>query len=145
MTTFARLPCEEGAVRATPPTAICTRRAAPWILAATVIASSMAFIDGTVVNVALPALQKELNASIVDAQWVIEAYALLLAALLLAGGAAGDRYGRRLVFLLGVALFAMASVGCGLAGDVRELILARAGQGIGAAFLVPGSLAIIGA
>jgi EmrB/QacA subfamily drug resistance transporter len=105
----------------------------------------MAFIDGTVVNVALPALQKDLNASITDAQWVVEAYALLLAALLLVGGAAGDRYGRRRVFLLGVVLFAAASVGCGLAGSARELILARAAQGIGAALLVPGSLSIIGA
>jgi EmrB/QacA subfamily drug resistance transporter len=105
----------------------------------------MAFIDGTVVNVALPALQKDLHASIVDAQWIIEAYALLLAALLLVGGAAGDRYGRRLVFLLGVVLFAAASIWCGLAGSARELILARAVQGIGAALLVPGSLAIIGA
>jgi len=105
----------------------------------------MAFIDGTVVNVALPALQVEFNASLVDVQWVIEAYALFLAALLLVGGAAGDRFGRRRVFLLGVALFAAASVGCGLAGDVRELIVARALQGIGGALLVPGSLALISA
>jgi EmrB/QacA subfamily drug resistance transporter len=105
----------------------------------------MAFIDGTVVNVALPALQRELNASLVDVQWVIEAYALFLAALLLVGGAAGDRFGRRRIFLLGVALFAMSSIGCGLAGSVRELILTRALQGIGGALLVPGSLAIISA
>src|SRR5207253_9908916 len=117
-----QLPCEEGIVRATPPAAVCTRRAAPWILAAMVIASSMAFINNTVVNVALPALQKDLNATIVDAQWVIEAYALLQAALLLVGGAAGDRYGRRLVFLLGVVLFAAASIWCGLAGNAGELI-----------------------
>jgi EmrB/QacA subfamily drug resistance transporter len=105
----------------------------------------MAFIDGTVVNVALPALQRELDASLVDVQWVIEAYALFLAALLLVGGAAGDRFGRRRVFLLGVALFAVSSIACGLAGGVRELILARAFQGIGGALLVPGSLAIISA
>ena len=105
----------------------------------------MAFIDGTVVNVALPALQRELNASLVDVQWVVEAYALFIAALLLVGGAAGDRFGRRRVFLLGVALFAMSSIACGLAGGVRELILARALQGIGGALLVPGSLAIISA
>jgi len=105
----------------------------------------MAFIDGTVVNVALPALQRDLGASLVDVQWVIEAYALFLAALLLVGGAAGDRFGRRRVFLLGVALFAVSSVWCGLAGGVRELILARALQGIGGALLVPGSLAIISA
>jgi MFS family permease len=105
----------------------------------------MAFIDGTVVNVALPAMQQQLNASLVDVQWVIEAYALFLAALLLVGGAAGDRFGRRRVFLLGVALFAISSLGCGLAGSVRELVLARALQGIGGALLVPGSLAIISA
>jgi EmrB/QacA subfamily drug resistance transporter len=110
-----------------------------------VIASSMAFINGTVVNVALPALQKDLNATIIDAQWIVEAYALLQAALLLVGGAAGDRYGRRLVFLLGIVLFAAASIWCGLAGNAREIIIARAVQGIGAALLVPGSLAIIGA
>jgi EmrB/QacA subfamily drug resistance transporter len=105
----------------------------------------MAFIDSTVVNVALPALQLELNASLVDVQWVIEAYALFLAALLLVGGAAGDRFGRRRVFLLGVALFAVSSIGCGLAGSVRALVVARAFQGIGGALLVPGSLAIISA
>ena len=105
----------------------------------------MAFIDGTVVNVALPALQQDLGASFVDVQWVIEAYSLFLSALLLVGGAAGDRFGRRRVFLLGVALFAASSAWCGLAGGVRELIVARAVQGIGGALLVPGSLAIISA
>ena len=137
MTAFPRSPCDAGVILATPCTLPCAPSAAPWILAATVIASSMAYIDGTVVNVALPALQKDLHASIADAQWIVEAYALLLAALLLVGGAAGDRYGRRLVFLLGVVLFAAASVWCGLAGSARELILARAVQGIGAALLVP--------
>jgi EmrB/QacA subfamily drug resistance transporter len=105
----------------------------------------MAFIDGTVVNVALPALQQQFSASLFDAQWVIEAYALFLAALLLVGGSAGDRFGRRRVFLFGVAGFAAASAWCGFAGSMRELILARAAQGIGAALLVPGSLAIISA
>ena len=103
----------------------------------------MVFIDGTVVNVALPALQRDLNASLADVQWVVEAYALFLAALLLVGGAAGDRFGRRRVFLIGVGLFATSSVWCGLAGGVRELILARVLQGIGGALLVPGSLSII--
>src|SRR5258708_17287262 len=145
MTGFSLPPCDSGVIRGAPSASPCAPPAAPWILATTILASSMVFIDGTVVNVALPALQREVNASFVDVQWVIEAYALFLAALLLVGGAAGDRFGRRLVFLLGVALFAMASVGCGLAGDVRELILARAVQGIGAALLVPGSLSIIGA
>jgi len=103
----------------------------------------MAFIDSTVVNVALPALQTNLNASIVDVQWVIEAYSLLLSALLLVGGSLGDHYGRRRVFLIGVALFAVASTWCGLASDIHQLIVARAAQGLGAALLVPGSLAII--
>src|SRR5438046_4115071 len=103
----------------------------------------MAFIDGTVVNVALPALQSSLNATAVDLQWVIEAYSLLLSAFLLIGGSLGDHYGRRRIFLIGVALFAAASCACGLAADIRQLIVARALQGLGAAFLVPGSLAII--
>ncbi|HEX3631664.1 MAG TPA: MFS transporter, partial [Casimicrobiaceae bacterium] len=108
-------------MRASPCDTPCAPAAAPWILAATILASSMAFIDGTVVNVALPELQRQLNASLADVQWVIEAYALFLAALLLVGGAAGDRFGRRRVFLLGVALFALSSLGCGLAGSVRAL------------------------
>jgi hypothetical protein len=145
MTGLSIPPSDTGVIRASPCESPCAPSAAPWILAATILASSMAFIDGTVVNVALPALQQQLNASLVDVQWVIEAYALFLAALLLVGGAAGDRFGRRRVFLLGVALFAVSSLGCGLAGNVRELILARALQGIGGALLVPGSLAIISA
>jgi EmrB/QacA subfamily drug resistance transporter len=116
-----------------------------WILAVTILGSSMAFIDGTVVNVALPALQKTYNATVVDVQWVVEAYALFLAALLLTGGSMGDRFGRRRVFCCGVALFALASLGCGLAQSIGQLIAARAWQGIGGALLVPGSLAIIGA
>jgi len=103
----------------------------------------MAFIDGTVVNVALPALQSALNATVTDVQWVIEAYSLLLSALLLVGGSLGDRCGRRRVFVVGVFIFAAASAWCGLAPGVRPLIIARAVQGFGAALLVPGSLAII--
>jgi EmrB/QacA subfamily drug resistance transporter len=103
----------------------------------------MAFIDGTVVNIALPALQTSLNATAVDMQWVIESYALLLSTLLLIGGSLGDHYGRRRVFLIGVALFAAASAACGFAADIHQLIAGRALQGFGAALLVPGSLAII--
>jgi EmrB/QacA subfamily drug resistance transporter len=103
----------------------------------------MAFIDGTVVNVALPALQRALNADVVEVQWVIEAYALLLAAFLLIGGSLGDEFGRRRIFLLGVGLFAAASAWCGCAPSIGQLIAARAVQGLGAALLVPGSLAII--
>ncbi len=145
MTGFSAFPSDVGVIRTGACVSPCAPEAAPWVLAATILASGMAFIDGTVVNVALPALQRDLNASLVDVQWVIEAYALFLAALLLVGGAAGDRFGRRRVFLLGVALFAVASIGCGLAGGVRALILMRALQGIGGALLVPGSLAIISA
>jgi EmrB/QacA subfamily drug resistance transporter len=105
----------------------------------------MVFIDGTVVNVALPALQSSLNATAVDVQWVVEAYALFLAALLLLGGSLGDHFGRRRIYAIGVVLFALASIGCGLAQNISQLIVARAGQGIGGAMLVPGSLAIISA
>ena len=145
MTAFPTLSRDAAAIRAAPCVSPCEPKAGPWILAATILASSMAFIDATVVNVALPALQRDLDADLVDVQWVIEAYALFLAALLLVGGAAGDRFGRRRVFLLGVVLFAIASIGCGFAASVRQLVLMRGLQGAGAALLVPGSLAIISA
>jgi EmrB/QacA subfamily drug resistance transporter len=115
------------------------------VLIATILASSMAFIDGTVVNVALPALQSALHASGTDIQWVVESYALLLASLLLLGGSLGDLYGRRRIFLSGVLLFAVGSSWCGLSSSMTSLIAARGLQGIGAALLVPGSLAIISA
>jgi len=103
----------------------------------------MVFIDGTVVNVALPALQSALGATIAQVQWVVESYALFLAALLLIGGSLGDICGRRKIFVAGVALFSLASIWCGLAANIRQLILARGLQGIGGALLVPGSLALI--
>src|SRR5258706_1651793 len=109
MTGFCLPPSDAGVIRAAPCASPSTPTAGKWILAATILASSMAFIDGTVVNVALPALQRELNASLVDVQWVIEVYALFLAALLLVVGAAGDRFGRRRIFLIRVALFALSS------------------------------------
>ena len=105
----------------------------------------MVFIDGTVVNVALPALQTKLNATVVDVQWVVEAYSLFLASLLLVGGSLGDHYGRKRIYSIGVVLFAAASIGCGLAGNINQLIIARAMQGVGGALLVPGGLAIISA
>ena len=114
-----------------------------WTLVATILGSSLTFIDGTVVNVALPALQADLHATIAEVQWVVEAYALFLGALILVGGSMGDQFGRRRVFLLGVVWFTLASVLCGLAGSPALLIAGRGLQGIGAAFLVPGSLAII--
>jgi EmrB/QacA subfamily drug resistance transporter len=116
-----------------------------WVLVATVLGSSMAFIDGTVVNVALPALQTGLHASGAGVQWVVEAYALFLSALLLVGGSLGDIYGRRKIFTVGVFAFALASVGCGMAQSIGQLILARSLQGVGGALLVPGSLALISA
>ena len=120
-------------------------KSGPFILAATILGSSLAFIDGTVVNVALPALQADLDATVTDVQWVVEAYALLFSALLLVGGSLGDRFGRRRIYALGIVLFTAASVLCGLAPGVRLLIAARALQGVGAALLVPGSLALIAA
>ena len=140
-----RPPCDEGVILAKAPDARRQQRAERWVLAATILGSSMAFIDGTVVNVALPAIQADFQATSAEVQWVVQAYALLLAALILVGGSLGDRFGRRRVFGLGVALFAVASVGCGLAQSVHQLIAARAAQGVGGALLVPGSLAIISA
>jgi len=120
-------------------------RARTWILVATILGSSMAFIDGTVVNVALPAIQANFHATVVDVQWVIESYGLFLGALILVGGSLGDLFGRRLIFVVGVSIFAIASAACGVALSIDQLIIARSIQGIGAALLVPGSLAIISA
>src|ERR687895_1941943 len=145
MANIGRPPCDEGVVRASRASAPCTPASAPWVLAATIIGSAMAFIDGTITNVALPQIQERLGATAVDAQWIVEAYALFLAALILVGGSLGDHYGRRRIFLLGVVLFAAASVFCGIARSPEELIIARAVQGIGGAMLVPGSLSIISA
>lgn len=105
----------------------------------------MAFIDSTVVNVALPAVQASFHATVADIQWVVESYGLFLSALILAGGSLGDLFGRRLMFVVGVAIFAVASMGCGISSNIHQLILARSIQGVGAALLVPGSLAIISA
>ncbi len=129
----------------TPPASPPDAAAARWTLVSAVLGSSMAFMDGTVVNVALPAIQRSMNASGADAQWLIEAYALFLAALLLVGGALGDRFGRKRVFLIGVVVFTAMSAACAAAQDTGQLIAARALQGIGAALLVPGSLALLGA
>jgi EmrB/QacA subfamily drug resistance transporter len=142
MWTLGRQPCDEGLFESEA-SVPCAKAQGRWILAATILASSMAFIDGTVVNVALPFLQTNLNATAVDLQWVIEAYSLFLSALLLIGGSLGDHYGRRRIFLIGTVIFAIASAGCGFAGTIHQLIAARAVQGLGAALLVPGSLAII--
>src|SRR5438552_13348044 len=137
--------CDEGVITAQKSAAPCAKKLGPWVLAATILGSSMVFIDGTVVNVALPALQTNLNATVTDVQWVVEAYALFLAALLLLGGSLGDHFGRKRIYTIGVVLFALASVWCGLSPSIHQLIAARAVQGVGGALLVPGSLAIISA
>jgi EmrB/QacA subfamily drug resistance transporter len=121
----------------------CAEKWRPWILAATILGSSMAFIDSTVVNVALPALQSDLHATMVDVQWIIESYGLFLSALILVGGSLGDSLGRRAMFLFGVVGFAVASAGCGFSSSIKSLLVWRSIQGIAAAFLVPGSLSII--
>ena len=138
-------PCDEGVISAKKSVSPCGKAQGRWILAATILGSSMSFIDGTVVNVALPALQANLNATAIDVQWVVESYALFLAALLLLGGSLGDHFGRKRIYAIGIALFALASMWCGLAPSVGQLIVARAVQGTGGALLVPGSLAIISA
>jgi EmrB/QacA subfamily drug resistance transporter len=138
-------PCDEAVIESGHADVPCAEESAPWILAATILGSSMAFIDSTVVNVALPAIQSDLGGTVTDIQWVVEAYGLLLGALILVGGSLGDLLGRRKMFLVGVTVFAVASASCGLALDIHQLVLARAVQGLGAAFLVPGSLSIISA
>jgi EmrB/QacA subfamily drug resistance transporter len=142
---FMKTPCDEGLLASGRVCVRCAPAAGPWILAATILGSSMAFIDGTVVNVAVPTLQTTFHASVVDVQWVVESYGIFLSSLILAGGALGDLFGRRRTFLIGVGVFATASTACGFASSIHELIIARCVQGIGAALLVPGSLAIISA
>src|SRR5437588_433371 len=141
-----RPPCDESVINTRKPAKTrCGKAQGRWTLAATILGSSMVFIDGTVVNVALPALQTKLNATATDVQWVVEAYTLFLAALLLFGGSLGDRFGRKKIYAIGVTLFALASIWCGFAPTIHQLIIARAAQGVGGALLVPGSLAIISA
>src|SRR6202171_860109 len=138
-----RTPCDEAVMRSAGAEVPCKRDARLWVLTATILWSSLAFIDCTVVNVALPAVQANFHATLVDVQWVVESYGLFLGALILVGGSLGDLFGRRLIFVIGVAIFAVASAGCGAASNIGLLIIARSIQGVGAALLVPGSLAII--
>jgi EmrB/QacA subfamily drug resistance transporter len=145
MFTLKARPCDELIIRSTESATFCAKRQRNWILAACVLGSSMAFIDSSVVNVALPKMESELGATLSAMTWVINSYTLCMSALLLIGGALADQVGRRRIFVTGLSIFAAASVGCGLALDVNTLILARAVQGVGAALLIPCSLAIIGA
>lgn len=116
-----------------------------WVLVATILGSSMVFIDGSAVNVVLPVLQADLHADAVQVQWVVVGYTLFLSALMLAGGSLGDHYGRRRMFVAGTIVFALASMTCGLAPNAGALVAARCVQGVGSAMLTPGSLALIGA
>ncbi|HEV3178871.1 MAG TPA: MFS transporter [Steroidobacteraceae bacterium] len=137
-------PCDAGVIRSGPSVPACARRRI-WVLTAAVMGSTLAFVDESVVNVALPKIEGDLHTTLAAMQWVINAYTLCMSALLLLGGAAADRFGRRLIFVIGVSIFAAASLGCGLAANVQPLIAARAVQGAGAALLIPCSLALIGA
>jgi len=138
-------PHDVALIKGFPAGVTCSPNAYPWILSATILASSMVFIDGSAVNLALPVLQTELHATNVDAQWIIEAYALFLASLMLVGGSLGDRLGRKRVFLWGVIGFAAASALCASVQTATQLIVARAVQGMASALLTPGSLSILGA
>ncbi len=144
MCSIAKPPCDSAVILAGSRDSQSTTNGS-WILAATILGSSMTFIDGTVVNVALPALQTAFHATLAEVQWVVESYALFLAALLLIGGSLGDRYGRRKIFACGLVVFSSASAWCGCAPTIYQLVLARSLQGIGGALLVPGSLALISA
>ncbi|MEO1429707.1 MAG: MFS transporter [Cyanobacteria bacterium J06633_8] len=145
MSNIVKPPCDTGVIKAKRCSTSCSRITERWVLVATILGSSMAMIDGTVVNVALPVLQQALNTNATQLQWVVESYALFLAALILVGESLGDKFGRRLIYAYGIALFALASGWCALSADINQLILARAFQGIGGALLVPGSLAILSA
>src|SRR6202158_1712473 len=146
MVGFTPPPCDAGVIGATPayPPALSERRKR-LTLAATILGSSMAFIDGSVGNIGRPAIQQVLHADAASTQWIVNAYLLLLGALVLVGGSAADLYGRRRIFLLGIAVFTMASIACGLSPDITVLVVSRAVQGLGAALLTPASLAMLGA
>lgn len=145
MSQIGKSPCDDALIQHGGQAMLHSPSVKRWVLVATIIGSSMAFVDGTIVNVALPSIQYDLRATASELQWVVESYALFLASLLLVGGALGDHFGRRRIFMTGVAIFAAASIGCALSRDVNMLILARGLQGIGGALLVPGSLALISA
>ena len=141
----ANLPCEENLGHSVEAMNICSERAKPWVLAATIIGSSLAFIVGSAVSVAAPVIQKNLNATAPEIQWVVNSFLLFMGALILTGGSVGDIFGRKRAFVVGTIIFTGASVWCGFSSDITGLIIARGVQGIGAALLVPNSLAIISA
>jgi MFS family permease len=138
-------PCAEGVIRSTSLGVNRSADAKRWVLLASILASSIANIDESIVNIALPAIETDLRTSAIVIQWIVNAYMLSVSALLLVGGASGDQFGRRRFFIVGISIFAAASLWCGVAPNLTQLILARAVQGVGAAVLLPCSLALIGA
>jgi EmrB/QacA subfamily drug resistance transporter len=146
MVGFTRPPCDAGVIRGTSVFDAELPQNRKWLtLAATIVGSSMAFLDGSVVNIALPAIQEALHVDAAATQWIVNAYLLLLGALVLIGGAAADLYGRRFIFVLGLAAFTASSIACAISPNVAVLIVSRAVQGLGAALLMPASLAMLGA
>src|ERR687896_892356 len=138
-------PCDAVVIRCTRSSAPCRPTSRPWVIAAASLGSGMAFLDSTVMNVALPAVQAELGATAREVQWSYGAFALVLSALILVGGTLGDRFGRRRLFVIGAAIFGAASLWCALVPVPGLLVVARAVQGLGGALLIPASLAIVGA
>src|SRR3954469_23442726 len=146
MVGFTQPPCDTGVIEATAAfDGALSQRRKRLTLVATIIGSSMALLDGSVVNIALPPIQQALHADAAETQWIVNAYLLPLGALVLVGGSAADLYGRRRIFLLGVAIFAVASIACAFSSNIATLIVSRAVQGLGAALLTPASLATLGA
>ena len=144
MALAVRAPCDEAAIKAQERRIACPQRDKPWVLATAILGSSLAFIEGSVVNLALPAIQSELGTTSAGVQWVANAYLLMLVAFMLIGGSLGDRYGLRRVFMLGTGIFGLGALGAALAPSLPLLTLARLAQGLGGALLVPTSLALVG-
>ena len=145
MLSVAPAPSDSGILHGAPNTPGCAARLKPWVLTLTILGSSMAFIEGSAINVALPAIQESLRASTAEMQWIASVYTLFLAALTLAAGSAGDRWGRRRMFALGIVVLGVASAGAGFVDGGAQLVVARAVQGMGAALVVPNSLALLSA
>src|SRR5262245_5078802 len=145
MLSIASPPSDAGVIGGAPDTPGCASYARRWVLSATVLGSSIASIEASVINVSLPAIQRALDASVGEMQWIASVYTLFVAALTLVAGSAGDRYGRRPLFLLGLAILGVASAAAGSVANGTQLVVARAAQGVGAAFLVPNSLTLLSA
>lgn len=145
MLSVVRPPSDDAVMRSAPETPGCASHAKRWVLGSTILGSSVVFVEGSVINIALPAIQDGVHTSVAELQWIGSVFTLLLATLTLLGGSAGDRFGRRRLFVIGLAILAAGSVGAGLAASGAQLIAARAVQGLGGALLVPNSLALLSA